>query len=325
MLRGPSGAVGVGEALPLPTSGTEEIERTAERLDSLGSTLTGSSGKLGALLDCVDEVLGDAPAARCAADTALHDLEGQRAGLPVSRLLGEAVASSVPVNAVLGDRTLAETLSEARNATAAGYTTLKLKVGRERVGEDLERIAAVRDALASDVRLRLDANGAWSADTALEFVRGAEDLDLELIEQPVPADDLPGLARLARESTIPIALDETLALPQRREEALEGRLGSVVIVKPMVLGGLRESARLARAAVERGFRVVVTTTFEGPVGTAAALHLAAVVGDVRLASGLASADVIAASFPSWLVPDRGTLRCSADPGLGTEPPREDER
>jgi muconate cycloisomerase len=87
----------------------------------------------------------------------------------------------------------------------------------------------------------------------------------------------------------------------------------------MVLGGLRESARLARAARAGGYRLIVTTTFEGPVGTAAALHLAAVVGDVELASGLASADVVEASFPDSLIPRRGELRGPRGAGLGVGP------
>ena len=314
--RDASGIVGVGEALPLPTSGTEELACTAERLESIASQLPGCSGTLDELLDRVDAGLLDAPSARFALDTALHDLEARRLEIPVLRLLGEPVGRSVPVNAVLGAQPIDRTIAEARQATARGHTTLKLKVGSAEPREDTARIAALRRVLGPHPRVRIDANGAWQPEIALEFLESVKEFDLELVEQPVPADDLEGLSWVAARSPIPVAVDEGLAVPRIREAVLAQGIGSVVVIKPMVAGGLRASSRLARTAREKRLRVLVTTTFEGPVGTAAALHLAAVFGDPGLAHGLASADVVDTAFPRSLIPRGGELRSPTDAGLG---------
>ncbi len=85
-----------------------------------------------------------------------------------------------------------------------------------------------------------------------------------------------------------------------------------LVLKPMVLGGLTEATSLARDAHERGLRCVVTTTFEGPPGCAAAAWLAAAWGDASLAHGIAGPDQLETAFPTWLQPRRGEIR--TDPG-----------
>lgn len=241
------GRTGRGDAAPLPELGTEslaECQRELERarFDALPAT----------------------PAARCGVEQALLDLEAQREGIPLARLLDPGALFQVPASALLSATAIADLAREAQSAVADGFGTLKLKVGLE---DDYARVAVVRDAAGPAVKLRLDANGAWDAEAALRMLRELAPLDIELCEQPTP--DMAGLEA----SPIPLAADEMVA--SQPDAALER--SRVVVLKPMLLGGLIPALRLARRAHERGRRVVVTTALESGVGRAGAAHLAAAV------------------------------------------------
>jgi len=229
---------------------------------------------------------------------------------------GAPDTASVDVNAVAGAGDAEAAADAARAARRAGYGTLKLKVGGIAPDAEQARIAAVRSAVGDALRLRIDANGAWSAEQALLLLEQLEPFALELAEQPVPAGDLTGLCRLHRTSRTPIAADESLALAEGRAALLAGELASIAVLKPMVLGGLGPAVALATAARARGIPSIVTTTFEGPLGAAAALHLAAAIGSADLAHGLAAADSIDAPFPPMLQPQGGRLRLLPVLGLG---------
>jgi muconate cycloisomerase len=168
------------------------------------------------------------------------------------------------------------------------------------------------------VRLRGDVNGAWSEKTASAALAPLADLGLELLEQPVAAEDLDALARLARGSRVPIAADEALALPAARARLTRGILTPIAVLKPGLLGGLRAASLLARGAAASGVRVLITTSFDGPLGTAAALHLAAAVADPELACGLATLEALEGDWPATLLPVEGTLTLSSGIGLGLE-------
>lgn len=319
-LRDMSGATGCGEALPLPAAGTETLGRCGSALVEFAESHPGSPRSLDELLDELDARLEREPAARCAIDVAAHDLEGRLRSRAVASLLCPRPARRVSVNAVIDVSSLAETVACAAAASARGFETLKLKVGRDSAEDDQRRVAAVRAEVGLQVRLRVDANGAWSVELAEKSLETLARHRVELVEQPVRADDLDGLRRVSEKSPIPVAADEALASPRGRQALIAGRIADVAVLKPMVLGGLRASARLAAAAEARGIRCFVTTTFEGPIGTAAALHLAASLRSgahgSELAHGLASSEVMAGPFPEALVPRDGSLPIPDLPGLG---------
>ncbi len=310
-----NGKIGRGEALPLPAAGTEDLAATHAVLRASGARLAGREGELQELLDWVEAGASGAPAASCALDTALHDLEAQRAGQPVAHLLAARPRDSVDVNAVVGSDASRGPAGEAVAAVRRGYRTLKLKVGVRSLDADAALLAAVRAVIPGSTSLRIDSNGAWTVESALAALETLAEFDVDLVEQPVRGGDLEGLRLVSERSPVPVAADEALATSAGRAALVTGSIVPVAILKPMVLGGLRASARLARAAAAAGVRCVVTTTFEGPVGTAAALHLSAALGDPELAHGLAASDMLVAEFPQELVPVRGSLRVRGEPGL----------
>jgi o-succinylbenzoate synthase len=304
---------GLGEASPLPELSDGDAGDVLRLLDVHARDIL-ETGR-------VPEALGGpgAAALRCAIDVAQLDLEGQRRRLPIAALLTDRPRASVEVNAVIGDGSPARVLAQARDAWAAGYRTLKLKIGAAQPEDDRRRVEAIREALP-EARLRLDANGGWDEVVAAAALERLAVYDLELVEQPVPAEETEALARLSRAALCRIAADEAVASIEDGRRLLEAAPGALVL-KPMRLGGIRPSLELAREAAERGVPCIVTTTFDAGIGVAAALHLAAALPSVEAfadpAHGLATADHLAADIV--IEPPRprgGALAVPPRPGLG---------
>ncbi|MCP4004942.1 MAG: o-succinylbenzoate synthase [bacterium] len=315
-IRDADAASGCGEALPLPSAGTESLEKCVRSLEEARTALRGQRASFDEILDELEKRWPHAPAARCALDVALHDLEARKKSLPLAALLARTPRERVAVNALVSAQDLAATVRSCSEAARRGYRTLKLKLGTN-LEADVKRLRAVRETLGPKMRLRVDANGSWS------FARARKALEVlaplvELIEQPLAATERTDAKRLYAASSVPLAADESLAREEGRADLLGGQSAHIAVLKPMVLGGLRASARLARAAMRVQVRSFVTTTLDGPVGTAAALHLAAAVGDATLASGLDSSTTLNIQFPDFLTTRNGELRIPSLPGLGLE-------
>jgi o-succinylbenzoate synthase len=151
---------------------------------------------------------------------------------------------------------------------AAGHRDVKVKVGD---AGDVDRVAAVRDAIGPNARLRVDANGAWDVDTAVARIAAMAPYDLELVEQPVASID--DLAAVRRRVDVPIAADECV-----RTVADARRLvADVLVVKVQPLGGFKTTLEIIDAA---GLPVVVSSMLETSVGVAAGLALAASFDDL---------------------------------------------
>jgi o-succinylbenzoate synthase len=318
MLRDALGHSGFGEAWPLVAAGTESLRETDAAARTARRALLHRTLPLPAVLALLERELPDAPAARAAFDIAAHDLAARRRGVPVAVYLGAPAEAEVAVNAMLGAGDIAETVGLARAACDAGYRALKLKVGAAALSADVARVAAVRAAVGAGVCLRVDANGAWTKEEALDVLGALARYDVSLVEQPVRADALDALAYVHARSPIPVAADESLATAEGRARLLGGALASVAVIKLMVQGGLGPAAALCAAARRCAVRTLVTTTLDGPVATAAALHLAAAQGTKTFAHGLDAAAHVAGAFPKALVPVQGRLAVRQTPGLALE-------
>lgn len=313
------GATGWGEAMPLPEFGTEAHAACGRALAAASEALAG------VVLDALEDVafelrqapLGDAPAARHAIELALLDLLARDAGVPLARLLAERPRAAVRVNALLAERAPVALREEAQAARAQGFTTLKLKVGAAPLEDDRARIAA---AVGPGARVRLDANGGWDLETARAALASLP-RGVELCEQPVGAGDVRGLGALQREVPCLLAADEALGVPGAAEALLQGHAGvGVLVLKPMVLGGVLPALALARRAAACGVGSYVTSSLDGVVARAGATHLAAALPSARFASGLALGALFAdepVGHP--YVPHAGRIPLPAAPGLGVTP------
>lgn len=317
-LAGPDGVRGLGEVAPLPDLAERELGRALALLEELRGEIERGEPELERLLAGWRDGTPAGRALRAALETALLDARARRAGLPLARWLSGEAGTAVPVNAVVTAPSIDAAAEEARAAVAEGFRTVKLKVGvAETEAAELERVAAVREAIGSGVRLRLDANGGWTSEQAIRLLRRLAVYEIELVEQPVPAGDLEGLAAVRRRVPVAVAADEAVTGPEAARRILELEAADALVLKLPVAGGIAQAREIAELAVERGRAVIVTSAFESGVGLAAALHLAAALPGLSLASGLATAGLLAATLTDEPLLARGGCLClPAGPGLG---------
>lgn len=311
---------GAGEAAPLESFGTESYAQAARMLAEVidrweGAKVPKKPDQLAPLFAKLE--LERHPATAHALECALLDLIAQQDGVPLASLLWRGpYARSVRVSALITAGTPEAAAMQAREAAAAGHDTLKVKVATGPLSEDVLRLEAIR-AAAPALKVRIDANGGWTRQAAEEALRTLAPLDLELCEQPLAAEDLEGLVALRRQQFLPIAADESLGLPNGLERVVAADAADVLVLKPMVLGGIRRAVEAAGRASKRGVGAYVTSSLEGPIGRLAALQVAAAIGDRDHAHGLAVGALFGPSArPQLLEPINGRLSLLDGPGIG---------
>jgi o-succinylbenzoate synthase len=306
---------GFGEASPLPGYSHDTLESAENALGALDLTALEQALNLDNTVESLKSVANllprTQPAARMALETAALDLRGRQRRASAPTLLGAAPMATRTLAWLAGPPD-ADALDTIRAAERAGYDHFKIKVGTP--GSFRTEIAGVRELrreLGLGPRLRLDANRAWSDSEATSAGTLLEALDIEFVEEPS--------SRLTRPlgASIPVALDESLqGLDPEDLEALVRRSGArFVILKPMVLGGLSHCIELARHAEALDLGVVVSHSFDGPVGLIAAAALALAL-PTRIAQGLAPHPGLAA-WPQIPIPiTDAMLHVWQTPGLG---------
>lgn len=293
-LEARDGTVGYGEAAPFEPYDGVPLERAA-------AALTGGGGRR-------------PPQARAAEEIARLDLHARQEERP----LAEPKRDALPVNMTLAAGPPDEVAERARSGLSAGYACFKLKVG---LPDDADRVAAVREAVGPWPALRLDANGAWSVDEAVQAIRALEEHDLELVEQPCRS--LRELAQVRQRVSTPIAADESVGSLRELRRAVELEACDVVNVKLAGTGGFRPARELLREARSNGLDAFLSSTLDGPWGIAAALQLAA-SEELTLACGLATLGLFDSPIASALpAPRAGTLKVPTGPGLGVSIEDED--
>ena len=287
-----TGLVGLGEAAPIPGSAPRAWSDVATLFEAVRASLPGRR-----LEDMAEDVVGPMdhlhPAAvaavRCGLDTAACDVLAQAAGTPVALWLQRESSETVPVNATIALPDAASAADAAAKARASGFPCVKLKVGMAAGAEaECERVAAVRKAIGDRLKLRLDANGAWGVEQAIHSIKALEPYGIELVEQPVACGDVEALRQVRAAVRTPIAADEDVDSVAAAERVLGAGAAQVLVIKPMVVGGLRPARQIIERAQSQGVSCIVTTTLDAGIGIAAALHLAATLPSTGLACGLAT-------------------------------------
>jgi L-alanine-DL-glutamate epimerase-like enolase superfamily enzyme len=220
-------------------------------------------------------------------------------------LITDDALGAVPVNATIGAHDRAGAATAAAAARDAGYGCIKLKVG---VGDDAGRVAAGRAAAGPEMLLRLDANGAWDVEQAVASIDALSPAGLELVEEPVHGVE--GLRAVRERVAVRIAMDETA----EDIGALIAGGADAVCLKISRCGGI--SGLLAQAALvqQSGAEVYLASTFDGPLGIAAAVHVAAALR-VQAACGLGTLEHLDLEIPDELAVRRGAIRVPTGPGL----------
>ena len=293
---------GLGEAAPIRRY-HEDPESAAAALDVMATRLTDARAFSHAAARAAVEGQGSAEAA---VDMALHDLAGQRMGVPLYEVLGLDPRHTPETSFTIG---LAEPEVVVRKVReAAAYPILKVKMGSD---EDKEVLTAVRDTTMS--RIRVDANEGWTMQGALERLEWLARLGVELVEQPLPVDQIEETRELRRHSPLPFYADESVhraADIPRLAGAFDG-----INIKLMKCGGLAEAIRMIAVARALGMKVMLGCMIESSLGITAAAHLSPLADTADLDGNLLidNDPFVGATVQS------GRIVLPDGPGLGVTP------
>jgi L-Ala-D/L-Glu epimerase len=301
-LKDKDGNEGWGEAAPTRFYG-ETTETVLAALDTYGTQLPDDPFDLEEAERRWELALHRNPAARAALSSALHDLVGKRLGVPVYRLWGLDPAKAPRSTFTIGLDTPEKMQAKVREAQQ--YPILKIKLGTDR---DVEILRTIRDA--TDREIRVDANCGWTLKQAVGMLPVLEEFGVTVLEQPLPPDQLDGLAEIRRRAEIPLIADESCEFAAHIPP-LVGKVDGINI-KLAKCGSLREAIRMIAIARAHGMTVMVGCMIESSIGITAAAHFTPLVDIVDLdgAALLADDPFVGATI------DGGQVSLPAGPGLG---------
>ncbi|MBO9534644.1 MAG: hypothetical protein J7513_16850 [Solirubrobacteraceae bacterium] len=333
-LTGSDGVTGRGEAAPLQAYDGVSDDLCRAALGLLGEALAelddDAPGHV--VMDTLARTTDCGPAL-AAVDMALWDRGGRRLGRPVAGMLASDPLEAVAVHRTIGGVSPEQAEAEAREAATDGFTAFKVKVGlRDGIASggpapadlagDLSRVAAVRRAAGAGARIKVDANGAWSVEEATEAIARltAAPLRVAAVEEPVSGGEAWAQLRAALTAAgidVELSMDETAD----REPGAVNRGPDVVEVKLARTGGIGTMLVRASLAQLSGTQVAIASTFDGPIGIAAAVHAAAALR-IERPLGLATLDALdltehpdLAELAERLTPHDGAIPVPAGPGL----------
>ena len=308
------GVTGWGDCAPLPSSGADGHDRAFAGLAEAAGSLAGRS---------VDDALAalaalPCPEVRWALETALLDAKARRLGVPLFRLLGggDGGLDAVAVNGALGtlDQGCA---ARAEALLARGFGVGKIKLGVFAMDAEIAGLRTLARRTGGRLRLRLDANRAWSEAEAVTLLDALDGLPVDGIEEPLAAPDIGALARLQARYGFAVAVDESL--PALGAGALlRGPAVRRLVVKPARLGGMAATLRLAAMARAAGVELVLTSVVDSAIGVAATAHLARAL-PCPAVHGLGTLDWLAADVAPPPLTAEGALILPGGPGLGLTP------
>ncbi|WP_311172969.1 mandelate racemase/muconate lactonizing enzyme family protein [Halobellus ordinarius] len=318
------GVTGYGEVAPhpdWPNSGTQSTVRSVIESEFAPVVEGRRAAHVARLTEELDRTVASQPFARAGVDAALYDAFGKHVGRPTYELLGGPTNTdrSLPLHYTIGIKDPEEVREEASAAAADGFRAFKLKVGADERSADCRRLEAVRDA-CPDARIRVDANGTWSAGESVRAIRELNEAaqGIVFVEQPVPHDDRSGLRRV-REAVEPsVMADEGCYTPGDVATLASANAVDAINIKPAKAGGLSGAKRVAATAAAHNLPCYIGGMLELSVGAAAAAHFALATPERAYPTGLLNADADGslvenpdrwnAAGPSFTVPD--------EPGMG---------
>ena len=315
-----NGTVGWGEAASAPVMTGETLESIVSAVGYLSSALRGrEAADITGALTAMDDRMYSNHGAKAAIEIALHDLAGRATGRPVHALLGHKRRNRMPLLGVIGGGDHDGDLRDAEKKKAAGVTAYKIKVGIDAPENDAARTREICKILGSGMLISADANQGFTTDQAITYVRAVKGSGLDFFEQPVAADDLAGMAAVAKATEIAIGADEGIHSLEDIRRHHEHKAARGASLKAIKLGGIRAVNEAGTLCDNLGMSVNISCkTGESSVACAAALHVASVIPNIAWGltlthTGLAD-DVATQPLPTA----KGYVDSLDRPGLGVD-------
>jgi len=250
-------------------------------------------------------------------EMALLDIKGKWLGTPVYQLLGGQCKKEIGYAGYLFIDEPEINAKRALEYKTQGYKEIKIKVGRD-LNQDADTLAAIRDAIGSDIKIRIDANMNWNVPTAIKWIKALQKYGIQYVEQPVPDYDLDGMAAVRRAVDVPIASDESCTSVERVMEMIKRDSCDVFVVYVSEAGGLSRARTIASIADACGKWCVMGTWAETGVATIAGAHVIASTTNFAYCNDshymLQADDII--TKPLKIV--NGAIALPEGPGLGVE-------
>jgi muconate cycloisomerase len=278
------GLIGYGNIDPTPGYSVNSVDDHLEVLRRrITPILLGRDPtNINSILDAIDESIVGYLDSRAAAEMACIDISAQAASLSIHAYLGGAVKTNLLFNAWIGTVSPDQASREAAEWKARGFLSAKVKTGGD-LATDWARVKAVRDTVGPDFVLRVDANGAYRADAAVELVRRLAPLNLQLLEQPTPAEDISALAlvRLAAKAEgIPIMADESVTDHESLIRIIKAEAADMIKVKVAKQGGMLAAQKMIATAKAAGMSCVLGSGFGLGISTMAEIIVASTANSV---------------------------------------------
>jgi muconate cycloisomerase len=273
-----NGVIGIGEASTLggPRWSEESVESIKAAIDGyLAPAIQGEPADrfemLGARMDAAAKRNN---AAKAAIETALFDAVGKTLDVPAALLLGGVVRDRIPVYWTLASGDPEQEIAEAQAKLSARlHNMFKIKIGAQPPEQDLARLGRLAAALEGRARLIVDANQAWDEPTAVRCLPALAELGIALVEQPLPAWNIAGMARLRSRTTVPLMADEAVFSASDMAVVAQSAAADVVSLKLVKHGGLLNTRKVAAVAEAAGIGLYGGCLLESSIGAAAHLHV----------------------------------------------------
>ncbi len=314
-----NGITGIGSGNPSEYVTGEHINQTIEALQERNvEFLIGRDiREMNQLLFEVLQKFPKNPAACAALDIALHDTFTKFLGVPLVKFLGQKIKTLLTSNTI-GIKNVEETLKEAIDYDAQGFKVLKVKLGRD-LEEDIERLVKLRERFGKNMIIRIDANQGYSVQQTIDFFNRTKSLDIELIEQPLPAKSVKEMKNLPDEIKIKIAADESLLSPKDALELMKPPFAAGIFnIKLMKCGGVSQGLKIADIALHENVDLFWGCNDESAVSITAALHAAFACSNTKYIDLDGSLDLGQDVVTGGFILKDGYMSCTDKPGLGLE-------
>ena len=257
------------------------------------------------------------PSARAALDIALYDVFTKFLNVPLVRFLGQKI-NSLPTSNTIGIKNVEETVLEAGDFIGQGFRILKVKLGKD-LEEDIERLVKLRERFGNELIIRIDANQGYNVGQTIEFYNKTKGLNIELIEQPLPAKAVAEMKALPDEIKAKLAADESLISPQDALELIKPPSAAGIFnIKLMKCGGVSQGLKIADIAYQAGVDLFWGCNDESIVSITAALHSAFACANTKYIDLDGSLDLGDDVVRGGFILKDGVMYCSDKPGLGVE-------
>ncbi len=318
------GPTGIGEGTPRSYVTGEDLDSCLEAARKIAGMIAGTDiSDSGAVFEMLDEcsntaISQDNPSAYCAVELAFLDLHARIKSQPLWAILGEKSTDHFTYSGVipmLGKEALARLLASIKTLR---LENVKIKIDELTAG--LEYIKRISSELGKDTAIRIDANGAFSAEEALTLVSKLESwgIDICAFEQPVPGSDLSGLSRVSKEAKVQVIADESFRNREEMRELMGQNTGIGFNIRVSKCGGIRNALSLYRLAQKKGaFCQIGCHVGETGILAAATRHLAALCEDIPLLEGSYSNYVLEEDITREQVTFGKAGKAALLPGPGT--------